>query len=298
MFFTILLMSCEASVKYKIAYNVLEDADQDNYEIYIMDVDGQHAVNITNNKGVDWVYYAYDDKIYFLSDRGNCKRCFYLYEMDASGENVRQISDFELADSWLGSRKNGKEFIVKPREEEQFFYIVDIEGKIIDKIGIDLPYINDPAFSPDGAAIVFRGATKKSPFEAGFSDELFVMNLKDKNYKQLTFYPEKDSTYNWSGYQASAPRCRKDGKITFASKRGGNYDIYEINPDGTGMKAVSPVESNQVFHDWLEDGTLIFEASMDNHSNYDLYKQSPDGSLRQLTNDSIEQYAPVFVKIK
>ena len=281
----------------KIAYNVLQDSATHDYEIYVMDVDGTNAKNITHSKSVDWVYESFQDKIYFLSDRNECFRCFHLFEMDSEGKILRRITDFKLADSWLGSRKNGKEFIVKPAEESKpTFYIINSNGKILKKISIDLAYANDPTFSPDGEQIVFRGSSKKSPRTLGFTDALYIMDLKSGDMRKLTSHPDEGAQKQWTGYLAAAPRWRADGKISFASKKNNNYDIYTINPDGSEMESVTPLQNNQVYHHWNKKGELIFEASMNNHSGYDLYKRTPDGKVTQLTNDTIEQYAPVFVK--
>ena len=38
--------------KYKIVYNVLEDREKDNYEVYSMNMDGSDQKNITNSPGV------------------------------------------------------------------------------------------------------------------------------------------------------------------------------------------------------------------------------------------------------
>lgn len=291
------IVSCQA--QQKIAYNVLEDAATQDYEVYVMDTDGKNAKNITNSKSVDWVYDSFNEKIYFLSDRGECFRCLYLYEMDSEGSNVRKVTDFELGDSWLSSRKKGSEFIVKPAEaKDAKFYIINLQGEILDKVNVDLAYANDPTFSPDGKRIVFRGSDKTSPRELGFTDALYVMDLESKEVNKITSHPDEGAGKQWTGYLAAAPRWRADGKISFASKRNDNYDIYLINQDGTEMESVTPVENNQVYHHWNEKGELIFEASMNNHSGYELYKRTTDGKVIQLTNDEVEQYAPVFVKSK
>ncbi len=291
------IVSCKA--QQKIAYNVLEDAATQDYEVYVMDVDGKNAKNITNSKSVDWVYDSFREKVYFLSDRGDCFRCLYLYEMNAEGNNVRKITSFKLADSWLSSRKNGTEFIVKPAEsKDATFYIINLDGEVLQKVSVDLSYANDPTFSPDGKQIVFRGSDKTSPRELGFTDALYVMDLQSKKMKKITTHPDEGAGKQWTGYLAAAPRWRADGKISFASKRDNNYDIYLINPDGTEMESVTPLENNQVYHHWNEKGELVFEASMNNHSGYELYKRTTDGNVIQLTDDNAEQYAPVFVKSK
>lgn len=63
------------------------------------------------------------------------------------------------------------------------------------------------------------------------------------------------------------------------------------------MEPVTPVENNQVYHHWNKKGELIFEASMNNHTGYELYRRTTDGKIVQLTDDTVEQYAPVFVKL-
>ena len=121
--------------QYRIAYNVLADPEADDYEIFTMNPDGSGKKNISNRQGLEWTYYAYRDKILFISDRDTCRRCCYiLYEMGIDGENVRKVSDICLADSWMSSRKNGAELIVTPhRSVDSAFYIINLQGKVLDK---------------------------------------------------------------------------------------------------------------------------------------------------------------------
>jgi hypothetical protein len=72
LFFIVILcfvQSAAAQKQYKIVYNVLEDREKGNYEIYSMNMDGTGQKNIANTPGVKWVYYAYKDKLYYLSDK-------------------------------------------------------------------------------------------------------------------------------------------------------------------------------------------------------------------------------------
>jgi TolB protein len=47
----------------------LKIGEKDNYEIYSMNMDGTGRKNITSTPGVEWVYYAYKDKVYYVSDK-------------------------------------------------------------------------------------------------------------------------------------------------------------------------------------------------------------------------------------
>ncbi|MGD9900516.1 MAG: TolB family protein, partial [Calditrichaceae bacterium] len=97
--FLFTVSGCQSEKKYKIAYNVAYDIEKDDYEIFIMDMDGRNKKNISNREGVDWVYYAWKDKIFFISDRDTIHRTYFLYVMDADGKNVRKISNLQLRDS-------------------------------------------------------------------------------------------------------------------------------------------------------------------------------------------------------
>ncbi len=114
----------------KIAYNVLYDRKADNYEIFIMNSDGSGKKNISNWKGVDWVYCADGNKLYFVSDRDTTHRAFFLYEMDADGGNIKKISPFRVHDSWVGSRNNRSEFVVaKYMNKKKAIVLIDRNGK-------------------------------------------------------------------------------------------------------------------------------------------------------------------------
>jgi TolB protein len=109
LFYTI---AVTGQTKYKIAYKVAQDSKNDDYEIYSMNLDGTDKRNITNHKDVAWTYYAWKNRLFFISDRDNCKRCYFLYEMEANGTNIRKMSDLRLEDSWMGSRRKSREMVV------------------------------------------------------------------------------------------------------------------------------------------------------------------------------------------
>lgn len=284
--------------RYKIAYNVLKDAEADDYEVFIMNQDGSGQKNISNHKGVDWVYYAYLDKVYFISDRDTTHRVFFLYEMDTNGENVRKVTDMRLDDSQISGRNNGRELIVKPHATvDTAFYLIDLENQQQQIIKPALAYFHDPCFSPDGKQIVFRGARERSSRSQAFDDELYIMNTDGSAMRQLTYYPKDDNTAEWFDYRAAPPVWYLKNKISYASKQDGSYSIFSINTDGSSLVQLTSGKYSQVYHDWTPDGTkMVFEQASNEFELYNIYiLDAKTGKIKQLTDDTVSRQAPVFV---
>ncbi|RIA08659.1 TolB protein [Flavobacteriaceae bacterium MAR_2010_72] len=306
----VITVSCNTKAKkeienpyhYKIAYNVLFDEEADNYEVFIMDMDGKNKKNITNLKGVEWTYYANDDEVYYISDKDTLHRNYFLYKMKADGSEKTKISDIRLADSWHSSRKNGSEFIVKPhRSIDTAFYIIDANGKQIQRLQPELDMFSDPLFLPDGKNIVFRGGNKSKRFERGYDDELYIMNADGSNMKQLTHFPENDTLKKWHSYAAGPPRWNsKENFITYQSERNGQYNLFAVTPDGSKNWRLTNNTFSEGWHDWSPDGNyLAIEAFDKEQTQFDIYVMNWETKETTKLTDSTYKYqqAPVFVKV-
>lgn len=279
---------------YQIAFNVFENRETDDYEIYVMNADGTGKKNISNWKGVDWVYYAYKNKLYFISDRDTCHRCYFMYEMNADGSDVRKMTDFRVDDSWFASRKNGTEFVVSPRRKENSgFYIIDQNGAIKSRLLNDTLPKNDPIFSPDGKQILFR-------MKKGLCDELWLMDDDGGNLRQLTHFPPSDTFIRQYGYHAGPLRWNaRENLITYQSIIGGNYNLYGITPDG--KKQFKLTENNPLeegWHDWSPDGKwLAIEMFDHDQTSFDIYLMNwKTKKIVRLTDSDKYEQAPVFVE--
>jgi TolB protein len=285
---------------YKIAYNVLHDQEKDDYEVFAMNPDGTGKKNISNSPGVDWVYYAWKDKVYFISDRDTCHRCYFLYETNAEGGNIRKVTDYRLADSWMGSRFNGKELIIRPWGKlDSVFYIINIKtGKLVSKVNPGLPYQTDPIFSPDGKQIVFRGSHSKFSKDRTHLDELFIINADGTGLRQLTTYPATDSTAEWHNYHAGPPFWEQDGNfISYISKQNGKYTIFAVKADGKTQRMFPGETMSEGWHAWSPAGGWIAVEMKNGEDNYDIYLMKKDGTGKvRLTDDPTFEQAPVFVR--
>jgi TolB protein len=304
---------------YKIAYNVFEDTAKDNYDIYIMNIDGTGKKNITNTPGVEWIYHAYEDKLFFISDRDTCHRCYFLYSMDAAGNDVKKLSNLQLEDSWMSSRKNGTEMIVLGRLgklRSQLFLINLVNGSYKQVTNDTISTKRDPLFLPAKNEIVLAYRPNKS-LRKTVPDELWkfsldenaegTLKLNDNNKMQLTHFPAADTTTAWYEYHAGPPQWNSKYRfISYLSKQNNQTQIYAIFPDLkkqwhlTNVKQLTNDTLSNGWHNWSADGKwLVMDKSSHNGKGYDIYLMNyKTKKTTRLTDSWKTEQAPVFVKVK
>ncbi|MEZ4852493.1 MAG: hypothetical protein R3B93_28720 [Bacteroidia bacterium] len=291
----------DKEAEYAIAYNVLFDSEKDNYEVFMMNLDGSEKTNITNLAGVEWTYYSYRNKLYFISDQDTCQRCaYYLYETNYQGKNPRKVSNIPLADSWMSSRKNGSEFIVKPHSKiDSAFYILDINGKLIQRLETGLPSGADPLFIDNGDRVVFRGGTKKSKREENYQEELYVIDSDGTNLTQLTHYPESDTTAPWFAYKAGVPKHNSaQNFISYQSYQNGKYSLYAVSLDGKKQWKLTQNPQSEGWHEWSPDGKWLAIELFDNEqTQFHIGLMNWKTKEMKILTDTTYQYqqAPNFV---
>jgi len=289
----------------RIAYNVLLNEETDNYEVFSMDLSGENRVNITNLEGLEWAYDAWKDRLFYVSDKDTTHRVYFLYETDAFGEVHRRVSRYRLRDSWMSTRNNGKEIIVNPRVEgDSAFYILNTQtGQLVSKIYTNKRSYNDPCFSPNGSRVVFRGSDMAFKKDNGYVDELYIINADGSGIRQLTHYPPDDTLSMWYEYHAAPPIWEPNRDIiTYASVQGGNSSIFEIKPNGTNQRKITPDSLHATWHSWSPDGKwLVFDGYIraDTVKNYDIFLMNfSEKTIERLTYDTLYQQAPVFVETR
>lgn len=84
------------------------------------------------------------------------------------------------------------------------------------------------------------------------------------------------------------------GKIAFASDRGGNNDIYVMDPDGGGIVRLTDDPAEDTQPTWSPDGTRIaFVSNRD--GNKEIYVVNANGgSATRLTTNLFEDFSPVW----
>lgn len=148
-----------------------------------------------------------------------------------------------------------------------------------------------PSYSADGKELVYRVWSAK---EKG----LRVLDLETRKSRVLT--EGIDNLPGWS----------PDGKRIVFTRRGadGNYDVYTIHPDGTGLFRCTTHESGDGHAVWSADGRILWSGSQhgfrDEAALYEqtfqqygqIYVMNADGTGKRILTDSRwEDSMPLYV---
>jgi Tol biopolymer transport system component len=205
-------------------------------------------------------------------------------------------------------------------------YVVNANGSDLTRLTANDEADFDPSWSPDGSQIVFRS-------QRDGNDEIFVMNADGSRPRNITHDPGTDWGPEWSadgrwiafnsGRESSRdlhgfvvdprgnhlrslgdlfveyPSWSPDGRrIAFMSQTfevaGGNYEIFVMNADGSGVTRLTNFLGDDGWPAWSPDGTRIAFTSIRDDCRYSkatdcetiddlgeyhgLYVMNPDGS--------------------
>lgn len=119
----------------------------------------------------------------------------------------------------------------------------------------------------------------------GYHSGIFEFDFAAKKVIKLTHDDFDNLNPVWS----------PDGKrITFVSNRSGNWDIWMMNADGTGLKPLTTQPSEDRFPAWNPDGQRIAFAS-NRSGNWDIWIMDADGAQqKQLTTTARDDLVPTW----
>ena len=132
----------------------------------------------------------------------------------------------------------------------------------------------------------FYEVSSPDPVEFGNFGLLFRLTISDVTKESLEIPVEFDNTIYTAGKSLERTTYIVIGqrRIAFSSDRDGNWDIYVMNADGSGVTRLTEHPEVDWGPDWSPDGQLIaFSSYRDGES--DIYVINADGSgVTQLTN--------------
>ncbi len=150
-----------------------------------------------------------------------------------------------------------------------------------------------PSMAPDGKRIVYRT----------FGPEGNGLRVKNIDTGAVTTL-----TDGYDNFPLWSPR---GDLIMFSRQADGDYEIYTVSPDGTGLKRLTHARGNDAHMAWSPDGEQIaFASTRMGFKDEMTYTDAPqpygeifvmrfDGSnLEQLTDDQWEDGTPAFVPVR
>jgi hypothetical protein len=128
---------------------------------------------------------------------------------------------FVLGDLLVGARVGRRDRIVT----------LPLSGSPVIPLGPDSINASAPVLAPDGRHIVFVG-------QSGRRSRLYIMDADGANLRRLV--PDQQGLIRTSTYDELSPTWAQDGsRILFVSNSAGNYEVYSVLPDGTGLTRLS-----------------------------------------------------------
>ena len=193
-----------------------------------------------------------------------------IFRASADGSGLVRLTKTPGYDAEATIGKDGRIVFTSVRDGDMDIYSMNSDGTDVRRL-TNLPGPDGGAFfSADGSKIVFRGRhPDKGPELDGYRAllkkgiwkpaglDVFVMDRDGSHLQQVT---KGLGGANW------APFFSPDGKkIIFASNmkdpRGGNFDLYLINVDGSGLEQVTFSDKFDGFPMFSPDGTKLVFAS-------------------------------------
>ena len=213
-------MSLKNGLALNLSRIVFSSKRDGNYEIYVMNANGESQIRLTHHPLDDWqpVWSPDGTRIAFISNRngGNIQ----IYTMDSNGTNPTRLTDgvWDREPAWSPDGRKIA-FAGYPEEFNFEIYVMDADGTNQIKLTDGPLEKRDPDWSPDGGKIAFTVRDRRS--------RINVMDADGENRVVLE-------------NEASRPAWSPDGgEIAFVSGRDGGSEIYVIGADGQGLERLT-----------------------------------------------------------
>lgn len=197
-----------------------------NVDIYVVDSVTNDVIRVTSNPSIDTAPAWSPDGMRIVFSR-NLEGQDEIFTVDAEGNGETRLtenSNIDATPAW--SPLGDKIAFARNVDGNVDVYIMDVDGANVVRLTSDPGSEHSPTWSPDGKRIAFLRA------DSSDLSGLYVMSADGTDVTQLT-NDDMDKRY---------PEWAPDGEqILFSGGSpggGGDWQLYSIQPDGTGRQAI------------------------------------------------------------
>jgi TolB protein len=259
-----------ATLSGRVAFPVY-NAASGMYDVYTAHLDGSSRRRVL--EGFDQPAFSLNGQ--WLAVRGNNPSQQNLFVVRPDGSGLKQVAR-NVEDKLPYWSPDGGALVFASTKDQpghpKAIYVIDpvpLEGAaLVDSRRVDTTYGpvqgEHPSWMPDGRLVYGGCDYSVSPMSCG----LFVINPRGGKAVQVT-RNEHDAAP--AGY---------GGRIAFMSNRDGNWEIYVVGDDGTGLRRLTDNASDDGLPAWSPDGkALIFVSNQGGP--WAVWAMAPDGTGRQ-----------------
>lgn len=217
--------------------------------IYVVTADGGDARKVPGTDALSGPEWAPDGDRLAAVDLSDCCKA---YSVTLQGSKSRLPADSSTTPEWA---PDGKRLAAVDEETGRIRVVRIADGQV----EVTLPKNgNNPAWSPDGRTIAFQGN--------GTDDllRIFLVGTNGRGLRQLASMPggaEGETEAAWS----------PDGRsIAFSSDSDGDWEIYIIRVDGTGLQQVTDNSVDDESPSWSPHGSRLVFARTPSDDNTEI----------------------------
>ncbi len=220
-------------------------------ELYVVDFDGVNRKRLTFHDGIvisPAISPKGDKILYTLIEKGRIKKQMKLYLLDLVNRKTTLISDHKGINSGGIFYSNGNEILLTLSEVGNAeIYAKDLLTGSLRRITQHYSSDVDPSINSDGTLMTFLS---NRPGKA----MIYTLDPRgvEKDVKRISYVGQYNAT----------PRFSPDGKeIVFSSWLDDGFDLFKINPDGTGLVRLTKNMGSNESPVFSNDGEFIVFSS-------------------------------------